>query len=102
MVGPDANDALVAQVENSLRPVSPRVLAHRAEMISRIDERQRLRALTVPVVTSAARQDRLVTTPLIFGQHFELQGPHLLLQARPRAAAEVLSAAEKPTTPASL
>lgn len=100
LAGPDASDDLVTQVRHSLSQVSPEVLACRLAAISRIDERATLRGLQVPVLTIAARQDRLVaardTVELRScapgGQHFDLDGPHLVLQARPRESAALLRA----------
>ena len=97
LVGEDATDELVSQLSQTLGRVSPEVLAHRLASISRIDERASLRGLSTPVVTISARQDRLVSArdaaelrSHAGALHLELNGPHLLLQARPREAAELL------------
>lgn len=94
LIGADASDELVSQLASTLRQVAPAVLAHRLASISRIDERASLQSLTVPIITLTARQDRLVSTRLrshlTAAKHLELDGPHLLLQARPREAAELL------------
>lgn len=100
LIGDDANDELAAEVEESLRQPAPDVLAHRLASISRIDERASLRALQLPIVAISARHDGLVsardTAELLAhapgARHFELDGPHLLLQARPRQMAELLHA----------
>ncbi len=98
LVGEDASDELVDQLSATLRRVAPEVLAHRLASISRIDERASLRTLTMPVLTISARQDRLISardtaelrSHVVGAQHLELDGPHLLLQARPREAAGLL------------
>ena len=98
MAGSDASEELVTQIKDSLSHVSPEVLAHRLAAISRIDERATLRGLRVPVLTIRARQDRLVSArgtavmrSIVPGaQHLDLDGPHLVLQARPRESATLL------------
>ena len=104
LVGDDASDEFVSAVSRTLKQVSPSVLAHRLASISRIDERERLSAVSVPVMTLSGRQDRLVNgaSRLVGREHFEIDGPHLLLQARPREAAELLHARlRSPAIPAS-
>lgn len=94
LVGDDASEELVSAVSRTLKQASASVLAHRLASISRIDERDRLSALSVPVMTLSGRQDRLVNgaSRLVARAHFEIDGPHLLLQARPRETAELLHA----------
>ncbi len=99
LVGENASDELVTQVAAAIRQVSPAVLAHRLASISRVDDGPLLRALPMPVITLSARHDRLVSakdTELLRSQapaakHLELDGPHLLLQARPVEAATLIS-----------
>jgi pimeloyl-ACP methyl ester carboxylesterase len=98
LVGPDASEELVDELEAALRQVAPEVLAHRLASISRIDERATLRSLQMPIVVLSARQDRLVSAAVTAellasapnARHLELDGPHLLLQTRARQAAEML------------
>jgi pimeloyl-ACP methyl ester carboxylesterase len=101
LIGEDASEDLVDELVTALRQVAPEVLAHRLASISRIDERQTLRSLQQPIVVLSAKQDRLVsrsiTSELLThaprARHLELDGPHLLLQARAREAAAVLRTA---------
>lgn len=96
LVGSDASDELVAQVTTAISHVAPSVLADRLAQISRVDEVERLRALQLPVMTIAAQQDRLISARVTArlrdvapnAHHVDLEGPHLLMQARPRAVAE--------------
>lgn len=98
LCGPDASAELVNEVRNAIAKVAPHVLAHRVAELSRIDERARLGALRVPVMTLSARDDRLISAALRdtlrdacpSGQHHELDGPHLLLQARANDAAGLI------------
>lgn len=98
LVGDDASDELVTQVATAIGRVAPEVLAHRLASISRIDERASLRGLSMPVLTVSARQDRLVSSHDTAelrscapnGTHLELDGPHLLLQSRPREVAALI------------
>ena len=100
LVGDDASAELVSGLSQTFRHVAPQVLAHRLASISRIDERASLRGLTIPVMTITARQDRLLSAKDLAelqshaagAKHLELDGPHLLLQARPHEAAELLRA----------
>lgn len=99
LVGEDASEELVDELEGALRQVAPEVLAHRLASISRIDERETLRSLQLPIVVLSAKQDRLVSASITAevlahapgARHFEVDGPHLLLQSRPRAAAALVS-----------
>ena len=98
LVDNDASEELVDELESALKQVAPEVLAHRLASISRTDERGTLRSLQMPIVVLSARQDRLVSAVVTAevlanapdAKHLELDGPHLLLQTRPRQAAEML------------
>lgn len=98
LVGNDASEELVDELEAALKEVAPEVLAHRLASISRIDERATLRSLRMPISVLSARQDRLVSAAITaevvanapHAKRLELDGPHLLLQTRPRQAAEML------------
>jgi pimeloyl-ACP methyl ester carboxylesterase len=78
--------------------VSPEVMAYRLAAISRVDERETLRSLQVPVMTLRARHDRLLSSRdtaklravVPNGVHLDLDGPHLLLQMRPYECAALL------------
>jgi pimeloyl-ACP methyl ester carboxylesterase len=98
LVGNDASEELVDEVESALKQVAPEVLAHRLASISRIDERATLRSLQMPIVVLNARQDRLLSAAVRAevianaprAKQVELDGPHLLLQSRPREAAAMI------------
>ncbi len=100
LVGTDASEELVDELEAALKQVAPEVLAHRLASISRIDERATLRSLQMPITVLSARQDRLVSASVTAevlahapgAKHLELEGPHLLLQSRPREAAAMIRA----------
>lgn len=95
-MGSAASDELLAEVEQALSGVSAQVLADRIAQISRIDDAGLLDGLEVPTVTISARGDRLVNGGAAArargGMHFEIDGPHLLLQTRPVEVASVLGA----------
>jgi pimeloyl-ACP methyl ester carboxylesterase len=97
--GPSSSAELAATIQNCVRSVSPRVLAHRARLIQQIDVRKELQAVEVPLLYLSGRQDRVVSVRA--GEevkslqpqatHVALDGPHLLLQYLPKiAAAEIL------------
>ena len=90
---------VVAEVAGAIAAVSPRVLASRLREVLSTDSSEALRSCAVPVAYIAAAGDRLIglrglqsvrrIRPLTEG--VTLEGPHLLLQARPREAAGVIS-----------
>lgn len=100
LTGADASDALVELVRGAISRVAPAVLADRLAQLSGVDEAERLRALPMPVLTLSARRDRLISASVTAklrearpdARHVELDGPHLLLQARPAEAAAHLRA----------
>ena len=86
------------------RSVSPGALVARLKGIARVDVSDKLRAVDLPTLYMRATEDRLV--PRTAGDHFlrlaragrlvDLEGPHFLLQAKPKlAAAEVRKFAEQ-------
>jgi pimeloyl-[acyl-carrier protein] methyl ester esterase len=70
------------------------VMAERARMIARVDERERFARLEVPVLALRGLSDRLVSRAKVMEMKTlnkrvtvkEIEGPHLLLQARPKEA----------------
>ncbi len=77
------------------RSVSPDAIVARLKGIARVDVSDKLRAADLPTLYMRATEDRLV--PRTAGDDFlrlaragrlvDLEGPHFLLQARPKAAA---------------
>src|SRR5262245_51721793 len=79
--------------------VSPHVLAHRVRAVLKVDVRRQLEACSVPIMYLRATQDRVVSrrngNDVIAGSStaslVELVAPHLVLQAKPEAAAAAVS-----------
>ena len=94
MVGAGASDALVAAVTASIRSVPPRVLAERPKAVLRLDCADDLPRCRAPLLYVAARGDALVgkasgeavraARPDVTVR--TVDGPHLLLQAKPAEA----------------
>jgi pimeloyl-[acyl-carrier protein] methyl ester esterase len=82
----------------TLRRVSPRTLVARLNAITKVDVSSTLRRVTLPALYLRATEDRLVPTAAskLFARLssnarvVDIEGPHLLLQARPNAAAGAL------------
>ena len=89
---------IVAEVADAVGEVCPAVLAARFREILTADAGDALRSCHVPVLYLAASRDRLIgrrglrtiqrVRPDI--ETVTLEGPHLLLQAQPRAAAHAI------------
>lgn len=87
--------ALRSALERALSHVSSGTLAARLRAMSELDEREGLHNVTLPVLYLRARADRLVPDSagdeiLALAQNAELatiDGPHMLLQARPTECA---------------
>lgn len=98
LFGPWARPALLADMEAALLRVRPEVLRHRAALTLRVDVSAQLARIAVPVLYLRATQDRLVAAAA--GRQImaeapkaelvEIAGPHMLLQACPRQAAEAV------------
>jgi pimeloyl-ACP methyl ester carboxylesterase len=99
LLGMDASDEEIANLRGALRPVEPRVLAHRARQIVAVDARDDFSRTTAPVLYIAGRGDRLVgpsarrcmqrLRPDM--QTRVLDAPHLVLQRRPAESADIIS-----------
>ena len=95
MVGRDADDGLVSLVRRAIDEVPAATFRRRVRDVLTVDAREALGAIRCPVLVLSASNDWLVprrcTDELLAlrpdAEHVSLQGPHLLLQARPRAAA---------------
>lgn len=96
LLGPQAPEAQVAELRAAISSVSSAALAARGRAVLGVDERERLRACDAPLLYLEGRQDRLVphrSRREIQELRPDLQveglpAPHLVLQTRPRAAAE--------------
>lgn len=96
LVGQSAPESQVAQVRRAVASVKARVVVHRMKEVLRVDVRDALAGLTVPVWYLAAANDRLlrrdcfevVRTSLPTVERAEIDGPHLLLMTRPAEVAK--------------
>jgi pimeloyl-ACP methyl ester carboxylesterase len=95
VAGGPAAATLLADLWRQIRPiVSPKVLAHRLDLIRRIDVRPWLPHLTLPCLYLQATGDRTVppqalhdfTQTLPHLQVARIPGPHFILQAQPQAS----------------
>lgn len=93
MLGFGAPASLRALLAEALAAVSPEVLAHRARDLLRVDASEAFTALPVPLLYLRATRDRLVgarSRDHVLRHRpdanvVDIDGPHLLLQARPEA-----------------
>lgn len=98
LAGSDAPAALVAEVVEVIRSVAPGVMRQRLREVLRSDVRDCLPAIDVPVLYLLGTGDRLIGRRglrtlgdrLARLRTVALDGPHLLLQRRPAAAAAVV------------
>jgi pimeloyl-ACP methyl ester carboxylesterase len=94
MVGTDASAELVREVKSAVRRVSPAVLARRLRDVLTVDCSDDLRRCDVPILWLAPTSDKLIRPADVAGLGDmnpgltvrAIEGPHLLLQARPAAA----------------
>lgn len=93
MAGPDAPDGIVSELQRAIAAVSSEVLAHRSAEALRVDAREALAGVEVPILFLAPTRDRLVRTDahedvLATQPDAEvalLDGPHMILQRCPHA-----------------
>ena len=94
LLGREAPDDLVRETVEVIRSVRPEVLASRLRMVLAAGPADRSRLVTVPVLYLQGRRDRLLgrrglRTVLALKPDtavVEIDGPHLLLQAKPEEA----------------
>ncbi len=94
MAGPDAPDAVVAEVQRAVAAVSPEVLAHRSAEALRVDARGALAGVEVPILFIAPAHDRLIRRDayedvLALRPDAEVaivDAPHMVLQRCPHAS----------------
>ncbi len=87
-----------AQMERAITGVSPAVIRHRIAALLAVDESSSLARIRVPTLVIRAFGDRVISRAatrwllriLPGAQLAELDGPHLLLQARPDECAAVV------------
>lgn len=94
MAGPDAPDAIVAEVQRAVAAVHADVLAHRSSEALRVDARDALAGVAVPILFLAPTRDRLIRRDahedvLALRPDAEvalLDAPHMVLQRSPHAS----------------
>jgi len=94
LAGPDAPDALVREVQEAVAAVDPEVLAHRAAEALRVDVREHLARVEVPILCIAPTRDRLLRTGAAGeilalrpgAEVAALDAPHMVLQRCPHAS----------------
>ena len=93
LAGPDAPEALVREVQRAVATVPAEVLAHRSAEALRVDARDALASIEVPVLFLAPTRDRLIRTDahqdvVAVRPDVEvaaIDGPHMILQRCPHA-----------------
>ena len=98
LLEPSSSQEVASEVFATIRSVPRFILAERFRQALRTDARDALRRCPAPVVFLAATRDRLLGTRGLAAvrearpeaEVVMLAGPHLLLQARPREAADVV------------
>jgi pimeloyl-ACP methyl ester carboxylesterase len=101
VVGTVTPVALCEEIRESLKLVNPAVLAHRLQEVMRSDATAALRGCTLPIFYLNGTRDWLLGPTAL--RHIlaarpdvtvaDTEGPHMLLQATPRAAAHHIGAA---------
>lgn len=94
LAGGDAPRALVAELQAAVAAVSPEVMAFRAAEALRVDVREDLAGVDVPILWLAPTRDRLVRTDGAEevldlqpdAEVVSLEAPHLVLQRCPHAS----------------
>jgi pimeloyl-ACP methyl ester carboxylesterase len=94
MAGPDAPDAVVAEVQRAVSAVAPEVLALRSAEALRVDAREALAHVDAPILFLAPTRDRLIRTDAHAdvlavqpgAEVAHLEGPHMILQRCPHAS----------------
>jgi len=100
LLGGTASHETCAAVRRALAEAGPDLLAARMRASQEIDVRAALGRITVPIVDLRGRQDRLVRGRAARDVRTEarhvtartIDGPHLILQVRPRASWEAVRA----------
>jgi pimeloyl-[acyl-carrier protein] methyl ester esterase len=95
LLGRSAPARLRTALEQALRKLSPQAMAKRTQEVLRVDVRDKLKLIRVPVMYLQAEQDRVVpaSAATSLKQNFpsieivRIDGPHCLLQVSPAPAA---------------
>jgi pimeloyl-[acyl-carrier protein] methyl ester esterase len=98
LVGPHNAAGVLPELTEAIASVPSRVLAARVREVLRSDASDALRSCAVPVVLLSAAGDRLLGSRGLRGvlgvqptiERVSVEGPHLLLQARPIEAGAVI------------
>lgn len=101
LAGASASSNLIEQIRSSIRQVNSHVLAARLRQVLRCNVRSYVSKIWVPILCLRGSDDRLVSencarSILSQAQREEstsvtIEGPHLLLQARPAACVDVIA-----------
>ncbi len=94
-----ATPALERGLREALDMVAPDVLRARAEAAMRVDVRDHLARIRLPALCLRATRDRLLRPAthrtlcagLVDAREVAIEGPHLLLQTHPQAAADAIA-----------
>lgn len=94
MAGPDAPDAIVQEVQGAVAAVRPEVMAHRAVEALRVDVREDLARVDVPLLAVVPTRDRLLRNDLADevlavrpdAEIALVDAPHMVLQRCPHAS----------------
>ncbi|HET6168806.1 MAG TPA: alpha/beta fold hydrolase [Terracidiphilus sp.] len=99
LLGADAADGLVAEVQHAVGPAPPDVLCARLRAVLGCDARDALRRLRIPLLCLQSTRDRLVgespqremlcIKPDLAVERID--GPHLLLQREPQRCARIIT-----------
>jgi hypothetical protein len=98
LIGPHNAAGVLPELTEAITSVPPGVLAARVREILRSDASDALRSCAAPVVLLSASGDRLLGSRALRGvleaqpaiERVSVDGPHLLLQARPTEAGSVI------------
>jgi pimeloyl-ACP methyl ester carboxylesterase len=98
LLGPKATDVLVNATVTALRTPWPEVLGHRIELMKKLDAREALQTWDKPILYLRGTDDEFVSQASVDEvtrlnpqtEVVTIPGPHLLLQANPAAAGEVI------------
>lgn len=90
--------AIAAKLDKAMRPVFPNVWRARLRAVLAVDTTRFLCLITVPVLYLRASEDRVVfsSASAVISEQLggvkveEIEGPHFLLQARPRESAAAI------------
>ena len=98
LTGREASKDLSCKVKSAIKKVRPEVLRYCLQCVFACDERAAVSKISIPILYLRASEDRLV--PRTASQEIaslkpethvqEIPGPHLLLQANPKAAASAV------------